>query len=87
MHYQSLNRRTLLKGLGASFALSAMNASAMNLLSVKKYRVGLIGSGWYGKNDLFRLMQVADVEVVALCDVARGSSGNGDRENESCFEA
>lgn len=71
MHYQSLNRRTLLKGLGASFALSAMNASAMNLLSVKKYRVGLIGSGWYGKNDLFRLMQVADVEVVALCDVDR----------------
>jgi predicted dehydrogenase len=71
MHYQSLNRRTLLKGLGASFALSAMNAPAMNLLSVKKYRVGLIGSGWYGKNDLFRLMQVADVEVVALCDVDR----------------
>ncbi|MGL4552199.1 MAG: Gfo/Idh/MocA family protein [Gemmataceae bacterium] len=35
----------------------------------KKPRVGLIGCGWYGKNDLFRLIQVADVEVVALCDV------------------
>lgn len=71
MHYQSLNRRTLLKGLGASFALSTMNTSAMNLLSIKKYRVGLIGTGWYGKSDLFRLLQVADVDVVALCDVDR----------------
>jgi predicted dehydrogenase len=32
-------------------------------------RVGLIGSGWYGKCDLFRLIQVAPVEVVSLCDV------------------
>jgi predicted dehydrogenase len=32
-------------------------------------RVGLIGSGWYGKCSLFRLMQVAPVEVVSLCDV------------------
>ena len=34
-----------------------------------KKRVGLIGSGWYGKSDLFRLIQVAPVEVVSLCDV------------------
>lgn len=32
-------------------------------------RVGLIGCGWYGKCDLFRLLQVAPVEVVSLCDV------------------
>ena len=31
--------------------------------------MALIGSGWYGKIDLFRLIQVAPVEVVALCDV------------------
>lgn len=31
-------------------------------------RVALIGSGWYGKSDLFRLIQVADVEVVGLAD-------------------
>jgi len=30
---------------------------------------GLIGTGWYGKSDLFRLMQVAPIEVVGLCDV------------------
>ncbi|MBV9678713.1 MAG: Gfo/Idh/MocA family oxidoreductase, partial [Acidobacteriaceae bacterium] len=32
-------------------------------------RVGLIGCGWYGKIDLLRLVQVAPVEVVSLCDV------------------
>jgi len=31
----------------------------------------MIGCGWYGKADLFRLMQVAPVEVVSLCDVDR----------------
>jgi predicted dehydrogenase len=35
----------------------------------KVYKVGLIGSGWYGKCDLFRLIQVSPVEVTALCDV------------------
>ena len=35
----------------------------------KTLRVALIGTGWYGKSDLFRLIQVASVEVVALCDV------------------
>jgi predicted dehydrogenase len=34
-------------------------------------RVGLIGCGWYGKSALFRLLQVAPVEVVSLCDVDR----------------
>lgn len=64
-----LHRRTLLKGAGASFALAALNAAGMNFFSsAKTLRVGLIGTGWYGKSDLFRLMQVAPVEVVALCD-------------------
>lgn len=35
----------------------------------KPWRVALIGAGWYGKNDLLRLIQVADVEVVGICDV------------------
>ncbi len=34
-----------------------------------KKRVGLIGTGWYGKCDLLRLIQVAPVDVVSLCDV------------------
>jgi predicted dehydrogenase len=32
-------------------------------------RVGLIGCGWYGKSDIFRLVQVSPVEIVSLCDV------------------
>ena len=29
----------------------------------------MIGSGWYGKSDLLRLVQIAPVEVVSICDV------------------
>ncbi len=37
-----------------------------------KRRVGVIGTGWYGKADLFRLIQVEpNLEVVSLCDVDR----------------
>jgi predicted dehydrogenase len=65
-----LHRRTLLKGAGASLALAALNSTGINFFdSTKTLRVGLIGTGWYGKSDLFRLMQVAPVDVVALCDV------------------
>src|SRR5678815_2309397 len=32
-------------------------------------RVGIIGPGWYGKSDLLRLVQVAPVNVVSMCDV------------------
>ena len=65
-----INRRTFLKGASAALALSALSANATTILKPNKtYRVGLIGSGWYGKSDLFRLIQVADVDVVALCDV------------------
>ena len=35
----------------------------------KPWRVGLIGTGWYGTSDLFKLIQVANVEVISLCDV------------------
>jgi len=37
----------------------------------KPLRVGLIGAGWYGKSDVCRLIQVAPVEVVSICDVDR----------------
>ena len=38
---------------------------------LKRYKVAVIGTGWYGKMDLFRLLQVTNAEVVALCDVDR----------------
>src|SRR5450432_3576839 len=67
----NIRRRTLLKGAAASLALAGLHASGMPMLfkADKTYRVALIGTGWYGKSDLFRLIQVAPVEVVSLCDV------------------
>src|SRR5579859_8055695 len=50
--------------------LSTTTASlAAALAEEKPKRVGVIGCGWYGKCDLFRLIQVSPVEVVSLCDV------------------
>jgi predicted dehydrogenase len=43
-------------------------AETLEIAAQKPKRVGLIGTGWYGKSDLFRLIQVAPVEVVSLCD-------------------
>jgi predicted dehydrogenase len=64
-----MNRRRFLQaGATTAIALSALPAYAAEFADQKK-RVGLIGCGWYGKADLFRLIQIAPVEVVSLCDV------------------
>lgn len=66
----TIDRRRFLHGATATLALSALRANGMNLMMpAKSMSVALIGTGWYGKSDLFRLIQVAPVEVVALCDV------------------
>lgn len=70
MSHFNIHRRRFLKGASATLAMAALGASAMDFIPPDKtLRVGLIGTGWYGKSDLFRLIQVAPVEVVALCDV------------------
>ncbi len=66
-----MNRRKFLQASAGAFAGVALSRStgfAAELANPKK-RVGLIGTGWYGKVDLLRLIQVAPVEVVSLCDV------------------
>jgi predicted dehydrogenase len=64
-----MNRRQFLKtGSAAVVGLSALPHYAAEFGDMKK-RVGLIGTGWYGKCDLLRLIQIAPVEVVSLCDV------------------
>jgi predicted dehydrogenase len=62
-------RRFLQTGLAGAAASAARAWSQQT--PEKKLRVGLIGCGWYGKSDLFRLVQVAPVEIVSLCDVDR----------------
>lgn len=67
----NINRRRFLKSASAITALAALpgwGADALDLIHGKPKRVGLIGAGWYGKSDLWRLIQVAPVEVVSICD-------------------
>jgi predicted dehydrogenase len=64
-----LNRRDFLKGSTALATLASFGLLGMDFKDkAGPIRVALIGTGWYGKSDLFRLIQVADVEVVGLCD-------------------
>jgi hypothetical protein len=64
-----MNRRQFIRGAVAAGALSSSLRGYAADFADQKKRVGLIGTGWYGKADLFRLIQVAPVEVVSLCDV------------------
>ena len=64
-----MNRRHFIqKGSAAALALSGLHRYT-EAFADTRLRVGVIGTGWYGKCDLFRLLQVAPVEVVSLCDV------------------
>lgn len=67
----NVNRRRFLHTASAASAMAALpawGADAVALTQGKPKRVGLIGCGWYGKSDLWRLIQVTPVEVVSLCD-------------------
>jgi len=71
-----MRRRDFLKigGLGVMSALAAGSVGYKGFadeLADQNIKVGLIGTGWYGKVDLLRLVQVAPVQVTALCDVYR----------------
>lgn len=58
-----MNRRQFLA------ASAGLGLSAAGFAQSKTFRAGLIGTGWYGKTDLLRLIQVSPVDVVSLCDV------------------
>ncbi len=64
-----MDRRDFLKAGVASVTLSGLGAYAGESTQQKPRRVGIIGTGWYGKSAHFRLLQIEPVEVVALCDV------------------
>jgi predicted dehydrogenase len=66
----NLNRRKFIQGASAVLTLSALQANGLTFANtITNLRVGLIGAGWYGKSDLFRLIQVSNINVVAVCDV------------------
>ncbi len=68
-----MNRRRFLStsalAAAAPFILTRKSAYAEEVSSGAPRRVGLIGTGWYGKADLLRLIQVSPVDVVSICDV------------------
>jgi predicted dehydrogenase len=67
-----MQRRQFLRSSGAMAAAGLAGLHRFgDAFADSRTRVGLIGSGWYGKSALFRLVQVAPVEVVSLCDVDR----------------
>ena len=53
------NRRRFIQTSSTALAFSALGAYGADLVNRKARRVGLIGAGWYGKSDLWRLAQVA----------------------------
>ena len=59
-----MNRRDFLHTAGAGLALSSLPAVHAGQAGTKPVRVGLVGTGWYGKCSLLRLIQVAPVEIV-----------------------
>ena len=59
--FPRINRRRFLQGASAALAASCLSAFAKD---DKVRRVGLIGTGWYGKSDLCRLIQVSPVDVI-----------------------
>src|SRR5688572_30387507 len=64
-----INRREALVAGAAALAASTLGGYVAYAQERKTYRVGVIGCGWYGKNDVLRLIQVSPgVEVVSLCD-------------------
>src|SRR6202041_680398 len=63
-----MNRRQFIRTGAAGLSVSAA-AYAEQAADQKPKRVGIIGPGWYGKTDLFRLIQVSPVEGVSVCDV------------------
>ncbi|MCH5374297.1 MAG: Gfo/Idh/MocA family oxidoreductase, partial [Planctomycetes bacterium] len=67
-----MKRRDFLKaGFAGVSSLAALHNGAFAAAGETPLRVALIGCGWYGKTDLFHLIQVEPVEVVGLCDVDR----------------
>jgi predicted dehydrogenase len=63
-----INRRRFLQTSSTALAASVLGAFGQDLVNRKPRRVGLVGAGWYGKSDLWRLAQVAPIEIAGICD-------------------
>ena len=65
-----MNRRTFISSSIAAAGTALATGSSLFAGSGRpRCRVGLIGCGWYGGNDLENFQRNGEVEVVSLCDV------------------
>jgi predicted dehydrogenase len=64
-----MKRREFVRSTLGAAAIASISAQAYAGANETKKRVGLIGTGWYGKCDLLQLLNISPVEVVSLCDV------------------
>ncbi|MEL6105737.1 MAG: Gfo/Idh/MocA family oxidoreductase [Planctomycetota bacterium] len=64
-----MDRRNFLSGAAVASTAASLASKAHAAAADQPRRVGLIGTGWYGKCDLLQLMNIEPVEVVSLCDV------------------
>lgn len=64
-----MNRRTFVTSVAAAGAVATMPSRLFGAeSSAAKLKVGLIGCGWFGGVALDAFFQVANIEVVSLCD-------------------
>jgi len=78
-----MKRRTFLQhSLAASAAYSAMPLMSA-LGRTRKYKLAVIGSGWWGMNIPREAMAYGDVKVVAVCDVDQSHRDNAAKEIEA----
>jgi len=69
MHRMPLTRRRFLQGSGLAAAAWSASPWVRAQSSDRKYRVALIGCGWWGRNILKEAIASRRVAVAGLCDV------------------
>ena len=72
-----MNRRDLFEGIGSTagfLALQGVGWAAPQVAANDKLTIGCIGVGSQGLRVLLDLLRLSEVQVVAVCDVNRGSS-------------
>ena len=72
-----MNRRNLLEGIGSITGflfLQNIGLAAPRVAANDKLTVGCIGVGSQGLRVLLDLLRLSEVQIVAVCDVNRGSS-------------
>jgi FlaA1/EpsC-like NDP-sugar epimerase len=73
-----MNRKSFLK-TSALAAGAIISRPLITLASQSKYKLALIGSGWWGTNILREAIRSGECQLVALCDV-------DERQVKKCLE-